>query len=80
MIQANLQETAAKVLTLRYVQQCCYFLSFTVKDNALQLSLLSFPTFPCAPRLFQNGGFTSFLIRKTDQCFKTQTKRNGLNM
>ena len=45
MTQANLQETTGKLLTLRYVQQCCCFLSFRVKHNALQLPLILFPNF-----------------------------------
>ena len=80
MIKANLQETTEKLLTLRYVQQCCYFLSFSVKHNALQLPLLFSPISSCVLPLFQNVGFSSYLIRKTDQCFKIQTRRNGLNV
>ena len=64
MIQANLQETTGKLLTLRYVQQCCYFLSFTVKHNALQLSLLFFPNFYLCFTAFPECWFQQFFNKK----------------
>ena len=57
MIQANLQERTEKLLTLRYVQQCCYFLSFSVKHNVLQLPLLFFCNFSLCSTAFPECWF-----------------------
>ena len=57
MIQANLQERTEKLLTLRYVQQCCYFLSFSVKHNDLKLPLHFFCNFSLCSTAFRERWF-----------------------